>query len=118
MPPDKGPLSGLSRRERRRVRQAMMWSRPLPPPAGPGAVRYAPKLRSRAGVGWLLLVPCVLAALLAVVAGHHGVAWIPVGWALHAVLLLLMSVCWLQAARRVGRAAKNGYWPERPGDQE
>lgn len=57
-------LSELSKRENRRMRRAMMRGRPLPPRLARAAVQYAPTLQHQAWVGYLLLVPGVLSALV------------------------------------------------------
>ena len=115
--PDEGPLSELSKRERRRMRRAMVRGRPLPPRLARAAVQYAPKLHSQAWLGWLLLGMSLLYALLGVIQALVGgfVWWLPVSWEIAAAIWLTGSGWWLRATRRAGRAVREGYWPEQAG---
>ena len=115
VPPDEGLLSELSKQERHRMRRAMVRGRPLPPRLAHAAVQYAPKLHSQAWLGWLLLAMSLLSALFgAVQALVGGSPWwlLPTGWEILAVIALAGSWRWFRAARRAGRAAQTGRWPE------
>ena len=118
IPPDEGPLSELSKRERSRMRRAMIRGRPLPPRLARAAVQYAPTLHSQAWAGWFLLVMSLLYAVLGAVQALGGGFgwWLPAGWEILAVTGLAGSRMWFRAARRAGRAAQEGYWPERAGE--
>ena len=100
------------------MRQAMIFGRPLPPRLARAAVEYAPTLRSQAWLGCLQLVVGALYAAGALVEIlMHGSPWWE--WAVHEVLgvgCLTLGVLWFRAARRAGRAARDGYWPELDGD--
>jgi len=117
--PDEGPLSELSKRERHRMRRAMIRGRPLPPRLARAAVQYAPELHSQAWLGWFLLVMSLLYALVGAgqaLWGGHG-WWLFAGWEVLAVIALAASRQWFRAARRAGQAARDGLWPELPGDE-
>ena len=130
-PPWPGPLwavqrdpsprsSGLSRRDQRRMRLAMIFGRPLPPRLARTAVEYAPALRNQAWLGYLLVATGVLyaAGALVEIIKHASPWW---EWAGHEVLgavWLTVGVLWFRATRRAGRAAREGYWPERTGADE
>jgi hypothetical protein len=100
------------------MRRAMIRGRPLPPRLARAAVQYAPKLHSQAWLGWFLLVMGLLYALFGAVQALAGgfVWWLPVCWEIAAVIGLVGSWQWFRVARRAGRAAQDGFWPERPGD--
>jgi hypothetical protein len=115
---DDGPLSELSRRERWRMQRAMMWGRPLPPRLARAAVQYAPKLQRQSWRGWLLLLALFFAVPGVGLGSTPGVSWwVPVGYAIVAVGWLLQAGQWLWAARRAGRAVREGHWPERTEQQ-
>ena len=100
------------------MRSAMMLGRPLPPRLASAAVQYAPTLQSQAWLGYLLLtmgVPFV--AMGAVQIFLHGFPWWEsAGYEVAGVGWLTSGVLWFRAARRAGRAAREGCWPERAGE--
>lgn len=108
------PSSGLSRREHRQMRSAMMLGRPLPPRLARAAVQYAPTLQSQAWLGYLLLMMGALfVAMGTVQIFTHGFPWWESAcYAVAGVGWLTTGVWWFWAARRAGRAARTGQWPE------
>ena len=79
---DEGPLSGLSRPERRRLLRAMTWGRPLPPRLARAAVQYAPKLLKDAWRGWLFLGIGVAFVGLSIAEADTSRIhwWVPIGY--------------------------------------
>jgi hypothetical protein len=113
--PDDGPLAQLSRRDKRRMRRAMILGRPVPPRLARAAVEYAPELQREAWVGYLSAGMAVLYVLLGVVGIVHWVNWwMPVAWMSFGVAWLLLGLWWLWAVRRAGKTVREGRWPERP----
>jgi hypothetical protein len=104
--------------DRKRVRDAMTWGRPLPPRLARVAVQHAPMMQTQAWygfrlmalslifelIGWPILVPST--GLLHAM----GLSIVTVG-----VLWLLIGVIWLRAVARSRRTGREGYWPERSG---
>lgn len=114
--PGEGPLAELSTRDHRRMRRAMMRGRPLPPRLARAAVQYAPKLHNQAWLVWPLLFMGLLYAMFGAVQALAGgfVWWLPVSWEIAAAIWLAGSGWWFWTARRAGRAARTGHWPEQP----
>jgi len=108
------------RLHQRRMRLAMIFGRPLPPRLARTAVEYAPALRNQAWLGYLLVATGVLyaAGALVEIIKHASPWW---EWAGHEVLgavWLTVGGLWFRVTRRAGRAAREGYWPERTGEDE
>ena len=114
---DDDELWDLPVKERKRVRNAMTWGRPLPPELARVAVKHAPVLQGQAWYGWLLIGLSLLFGLIEglLVTGSKG-------WLLHVagillavagVLWLLAGVIWLRAVARCRRVVREGHWPER-----
>ncbi|HEX4256825.1 MAG TPA: hypothetical protein VH089_17160 [Streptosporangiaceae bacterium] len=115
---DDDVLWELPAEERKRVKSAMMWGRPLPPRLARVAVQHAPMMQTQAWYGyWLLVVSLILGLSCALTAGLPAgvVSVVGIPLAVVAVLWLLLGVGWLRAVARARRAARDGYWPERAG---
>jgi hypothetical protein len=100
------------------MRSAMIFGRPLPPRLAHAAVRYAPTLEGQAWLGYLMLTMGVLfVAMGTVQVFTHGFPWWESAcYAVAGVGWLTMGVLWFLAARRAGRAAREGRWPEQAGE--
>jgi hypothetical protein len=111
---DDDALWELPVKERKRVKSAMIWGRPLPPVLARVAVQHAPMLQTQAWYGYFLVM------LGVVFAGFTALAIWTVEWpgavaGLAAVAQLLIGATWLRAVRRARRATREQHWPERRG---
>lgn len=102
--------------ERKRVKSAMTWGRPLPPRLAPVAVQHASMMREQAWYGYRMmalgLVIGLLGCLIAVLtSGFIEIAGL--GAASAGLLWLLIGVIWLRAVAWSRRVARTGRWPER-----
>jgi hypothetical protein len=113
---DDDALWELSAKERQRVKNAMLWGRPLPSRLASVAVQHAPTLQGQAWYGWVLIgLGLAFGGSAAVSVGSSG--WLlRVAGVLLAVVgaaWLLLGVVWLRAVVRARQVAGTGYWPER-----
>src|SRR6201995_1846923 len=95
----------------------MTWGRPLPPRLANSAVQYAPTVPNRAGQGKFLLVLGLAFVGLSIAEAYTPPMhwWGPIGWAGAAAGWLWAGAQMLLTARQARRAARDRYWPERPG---
>ncbi len=110
---DDDVLWELPAEDRKRVKRAMMWGRPLPPRLARVAEQHAPMLQTQAWYGRYLVTLSVVFAGLAVLATWSvGVPGAFV--ALAAAAQLFNGVLWLRAVARARRVVREGRWPEGP----
>jgi hypothetical protein len=109
---DDDVLWELPVKERKRVKNAMTWGRPLPPALARAAVQHAPMLQTQAWYGRYLVTLSVVFAGLAVLA-TWSIGWPGAFVAFAAAAQLLNGVLWLRAVARARRVVREGRWPER-----
>jgi predicted lipid-binding transport protein (Tim44 family) len=102
--------------ERKQVKNAMTWRRPLPPRLARVAVQHAPMMQTQAWYGYRMMVLGLVIGLLGslitgLTSGFIGIAGL--GAASAGLLWLLIGVIWLRAVAWSRRAARTGRWPER-----
>ena len=110
---DTDELWELSPQQRKQVKKAMIWGRPLPPELAQAALAHAPKLQTQAWYGrFALTLAAVFAALtLASVLGGTTHWWVSLSYAVPAVCQLVVGGGWLRAVARAERAVRDGRWP-------
>jgi len=113
---DDDVLWELSAGDRKRVRNAMMWGRPLPPRLARVAVQHAPMMQTQAWYGYRMMVPGLVIGLLGCLitgfmSGFIGIAGL--GAVTAGALWVLIGVIWLRAVARSRRVTRTGSWPER-----
>lgn len=110
---DDDVLWELPAEERKRVKRAMMWGRPLPPRLARVAVQHASMMQTQAWYGRYLVTLGVVFAGLTVLAIWFA-GWAGAFAALAAAAQLLNGVLWLRAVARARRAVREERWPEQP----
>ncbi len=111
---DDDALWELPVKERKRVKKAMMWGRPLPPRLARVAVQHAPMMGTQAWYGyWMIALGMIFGLSTALTAGLAAGVLSVVGivLAVDTVLWLLLGASWLRAVARARRAARTGQWP-------
>jgi hypothetical protein len=114
---DDDVLWELPVKERNRVKQAMLWCRPLPPRLARVAVQHAPMMGTQAWFGyWMIVLGLIFGLSAAMTAGLAAgvVSVVSILLAVAPVLWLLLGASWLRAVARARRAARTGQWPVRP----
>lgn len=111
---DDDVLWELPVKERKRVKSAMTWGRPLPPALARAALQHAPMMQTQAWYGRCLVTLGVVFAGLTVLA-TWSTGWVGAFAAFPAAAQLLIGVLWLRAVARARRAVREGHWPERAG---
>jgi hypothetical protein len=110
---DDDVLWELPVKERKRVKNAMTWGRPLPPRLARVAVEHAPMLAAQAWYGyWMITLGLVFGLIAALFVWAIG--WMGAATAVTAMLWLLLGAGWLRAVAQARRAARTGQWPVRP----
>ena len=114
---DDDALWELPVKERRRVKSAMMWGRPLRPRLARAAVQHAPMMQTQAWYGyWLIVVGLLFTVPAGLTAGSSGplIKVVAIVLGVDAVRWFVLGAGWLRAVARARRAARTGQWPERP----
>ena len=112
---DDDVLWELPVQDRKQVKKAMMWGRPLPPRLAGVAVQHAPMMGTQAWYGYGLLVVALIFGLSTALTAGLAAGVTPVVGiflAVDTVLWLLLGASWLRAVARARRAARTGRWPE------